>query len=71
MFFVGAGQRCGAAPCDQSHEAPYVRQRSFLLQVDVYSLGVIMCQLFAGVTPYAGMSMPAVLFAVVHQVLTA
>ena len=37
------------------------------LQVDVYSLGVIMCQLFAGATPYAGMGMPAVLFAVVHK----
>lgn len=36
-------------------------------QVDVYSLGIIMCQLFGGATPYAGMSMPAVLFAVVHQ----
>jgi serine/threonine protein kinase len=37
------------------------------LQVDVYSLGVIMCQLYSGATPYAGMGMPAVLFAVVQK----
>ena len=37
------------------------------VQVDVYSLGVIMCQLFSGATPYAGMGMPAVLFAVVQK----
>jgi serine/threonine protein kinase len=37
------------------------------MQVDVYSLGVIMCQLYSGATPYAGMGMPAVLFAVVHK----
>ncbi len=35
--------------------------------MDIYSLGIIMGQLHSSTQPYSGMSMPAVLFAVVHQ----